>query len=46
VSVAAALGGVIGGRIMTYRLSSGGVKKLIAALLLILAAKMIWDLLR
>ena len=46
VSVAAALGGVIGGRIMTYRLSSGGVKKLIAGLLLILAAKMIWSLLR
>ena len=46
VSVAAALGGVIGGRIMTYRLSSGGVKKLIAGLLLILAAKMIWNLLR
>lgn len=46
VSVAAALGGVIGGRIMTYRLSSSGVKKLIAGLLLILAAKMIWNLLR
>jgi len=45
VSVAAALGGLIGGRIMTYRLSSGGVKKLIAGLLLILAAKMIWHLL-
>ena len=38
--------GLIGGRIMTYRLSSGGVKKLIAVLLLILTAKMIWNLLR
>jgi uncharacterized membrane protein YfcA len=46
VSVAAALGGVIGERIMTYRLSSDGVKKVIAGLLMILAAKMIWSLLR
>ncbi|MGE0072871.1 MAG: sulfite exporter TauE/SafE family protein [Thiomonas sp.] len=46
VSVAAVLGGFIGGRIMTYRLSAGVVKQLIAVLLLLLAGKMIWQLLR
>lgn len=44
VSIAAILGGYLGGRIMHYRLSATQVKKLIAALLLLLAAKMIWSL--
>lgn len=44
VSGAAVLGGYLGGRIMHYRLSAAQVKKLIAALLLLLAAKMIWSL--
>lgn len=41
VSVAAVLGGYLGGRIMHYRLSPAQVKKLIAVLLLLLAGKMI-----
>lgn len=45
VSVAAILGGYLGGRIMHYRLNAAQVKKLIAGLLVLLAAKMIWGLL-
>lgn len=45
VSIAAIVGGYLGGRIMHYRLSAPQVKKLVAALLLLLAAKMIWGLL-
>ncbi|APZ44007.1 sulfite exporter TauE/SafE family protein [Acidihalobacter ferrooxydans] len=45
VTVAAILGGYLGGRIMHYRLNAAQVKKLIAVLLLLLAAKMIWSLL-
>lgn len=44
VGVAAMLGGYIGGRIMFYRLSPAQVKKLIALLLLGLAAQMTWKL--
>lgn len=45
VTVAAILGGFLGGRIMHYRLNAAQVKKLIAVLLLLLASKMIWHLL-
>lgn len=45
VTVAAILGGFLGGRIMHYRLNAAQVKKLIAVLLLLLASKMIWQLL-
>ena len=45
VGLAAIAGGYIGGRIMHFQLSSAQVKKLIAVLLLMLAAKMIFDLL-
>ncbi|MDZ7736888.1 MAG: sulfite exporter TauE/SafE family protein [Gammaproteobacteria bacterium] len=44
VSIAAIMGGFLGGRIMHFRLSAAQVKKLIAVLLLLLAAKMIWEL--
>lgn len=43
VAVAAILGGYLGGRIMHNRLQAAQVKKLIAVLLLLLAAKMIWN---
>lgn len=45
VGVAAVAGGYIGSNIMHFRLSSAQVKKLIAVLLLLLAGKMIFDLL-
>jgi len=45
VAVAAIGGGFLGQRIMNERLKAGQVKKLIAVLLLLLAAKMIWKLL-
>lgn len=44
VSVAAILGGFVSGRVMHFRLNAAQVKKLIAVLLLLLATKMIWDL--
>ncbi|HGZ70974.1 MAG TPA: sulfite exporter TauE/SafE family protein [Nitratifractor sp.] len=44
VTVAAILGGYFGDKIMHYRLTPAQVKKLIAVLLLILAAKMIYSL--
>ncbi len=44
VSLAGILGGYLGDRIMHYRLTPGQVKKLIAVLLLGLAAQMIWKL--
>jgi len=44
VTVAAILGGYLGDRIMHYRLTPAQVKKLIAVLLLLLAAKMITSL--
>ncbi len=43
VAVAAIFGGYLGGRIMHNRLEAAQVKKLIAVLLLLLAAKMIWS---
>mgnify|MGYP005859346389 CR=1 FL=1 len=45
VSVAAIIGGYVGDLIMHYRLTPQQVKKLIALVLLLLAAKMIWKLL-
>jgi len=45
VTVAAILGGYLGDRTMHYRLTPAQVKKLIAVLLLLLAAKMTWGLL-
>lgn len=45
VAAAAILGGYLGQNIMQNRLSAAQVKKLIAVLLLLLAAKMIWTLL-
>ena len=45
VSVAAIIGGYLGDRIMHYRLTPKQVKKLIAVVLLLLAAKMIYKLL-
>ena len=45
VTVAAIIGGYIGDFIMHYRLSSKQIKKLIAVVLLLLAAKMIYKLL-
>ncbi len=45
VTVAAIIGGYLGDRIMHYKLSASQVKKLIAILLLMLAAKMSWKLL-
>lgn len=45
VAVAAILGGYLGERIMHNRLQAAHVKKLIAVLLLLLAAKMIWKFL-
>ena len=44
VAVAAIIGGWLGGRIMHFRLDAAHVKKLIAVLLLLLAAKLIWKL--
>ena len=44
VTVAAIMGGFLGGKIMHYRLTPAQVKKLIAVLLLLLAAKMIYSL--
>ena len=45
IGLAAVVGGYIGSHVMHLRLSSAQVKKLIAVLLLMLAAKMIFDLL-
>lgn len=45
VSVAAIIGGYVGDLIMHYRLTPQQVKKLIAVVLLLLAAKMLWTLL-
>lgn len=45
VTVAAIIGGYLGAFIMHYRLSAAQVKKLIAAVLLLLATKMIYKLL-
>lgn len=45
VSVAAIIGGYVGDLIMHYKLTPQQVKKLIALVLLLLAAKMIWKLL-
>ena len=45
VSVAAIIGGYLGDRIMHCRLTPKQVKKLIAVVLLLLAAKMIYKLL-
>ena len=45
VSVAAIIGRFLGQRIMHYQLSAKQVKKLIAVVLLMLAAKMMWSLL-
>jgi hypothetical protein len=44
VTVAAILGGYLGDRIMHYRLEAAQIKKLIAVLLLLLAAKMSYTL--
>jgi len=44
VTIAAILGGYLGDKIMHYRLTPAQVKKLIAVLLLLLAAKMIYSL--
>ena len=44
VTVAAIIGGYLGDRIMHYRLTPSQVKKLIAVVLLLLAAKMIYKL--
>jgi uncharacterized membrane protein YfcA len=44
VTVAAIIGGYVGDRIMHYRLTPSQVKKLIAVVLLLLAAKMIYKL--
>ena len=44
VTVAAIIGGYLGDKIMHYRLTPAQVKKLIAILLLLLAAKMIYSL--
>ncbi len=44
VTVAAIMGGYLGDKIMHYRLTPAQVKKLIAVLLLLLAAKMIYSL--
>ena len=44
VTVAAIIGGYLGDKIMHYRLTPAQVKKLIAVLLLLLAAKMIYSL--
>lgn len=44
VSIAAIMGGFLGGRIMHFRLNAAQVKNLIAVLLVLLAAKMIWGL--
>lgn len=44
-AVAAILGGFIGNRIMHFRLSAGHIKKIIAALLYLIAAKMLYSLL-
>jgi len=44
VTIAAILGGYLGDRIMHYRLTPAQVKKLIAMVLILLAAKMIWKL--
>ncbi len=44
VSVAAVLGGYLGGRLLHYRLNGVQLKKLIAVLLLLLAARMVWSL--
>ncbi len=43
VTVAAFLGGIIGNRIMHFRLTESQVKKLIAVVLYLLAAKLIWS---
>ncbi len=43
-AVAAILGGFIGNRIMHFRLSAGHIKKIIAALLYLIAAKMLYAL--
>ena len=45
VAVAAILGGFLGQRILHLHLSTAQVKRLIAVLLLLLAGKMLWDLL-
>ena len=45
VTVAAIMGGYLGDKIMHYRLTPQQVKKLIAVLLLLLAAKMVYSLL-
>lgn len=44
VAVAAILGGYLGERIMHNRLKPAHIKKLIAVLLLLMAAKMLWNL--
>ena len=44
VTVAAIMGGYLGDKIMHYRLTPAQVKKLIAVLLLLLAAKMVYSL--
>ncbi len=44
VTIAAIIGGYLGDKIMHYRLTPAQVKKLIAVLLLLLAAKMIYSL--
>ncbi len=46
VTVAAILGGYLGDRIMHYRLEAAQIKKLIAVLLLLLAVKMSYTLMR
>jgi len=43
VTIAALLGGLIGNRIMHYKLSNNQVKQLIAVVLYLLAAKLIWS---
>ncbi|SFP19263.1 hypothetical protein SAMN04488056_12816 [Cohaesibacter marisflavi] len=45
VAVSAVIGGYLGERIMHYRLEAKHIKKLIAVLLLLMAAKMLWKLL-
>ena len=42
--VAAAVGSLVGSRLMTTRVTSGQLKRLIAVVLWVVAAKMIWDL--
>lgn len=45
ISVAAIIGGYVGNLMMHYRLTAQQLKKLIAVVLLLLAAKILWNLL-